>query len=228
MQLIAPEAIASFSMDGVDYARDANGLFKIDHPEHVKNAMMHGALAYTPGVDDASLVKARVESEFADDTAKDDRIRDLEDMLRDAIARLAAAAPPAGSPTATATDGPREVVSGPGSTSPAPGGGGVILEGGHTTTALPQGQAGDIADAEGNKLAKALDDGPNFDEMGRDALVAWLQNVGIAVSGNVSKEKAREIVNTTVNDYHEGKAEAAAERQSAMNSSTGHDTMPTK
>lgn len=217
MQFIAPEAIASFNMDGVDYHPDDKGLFKIEHPDHVKLAQMHGAVPYVPETDDIDEKTRDVNRNFRDHAAKDSRIAELEAMLAEARANA--------SQGATATDGPREVVSGPGDTSLAPGGGGVIPPGSHTTSAQPQGQAGDNLDQEEKRLDALLASKPDTDNY--DAMKAWLKDVGVAVPGNVSKSKAAEIVEETVKDLNEGKKKAPEAREAAKGTSTGADTAPT-
>lgn len=181
----APEYIDHFCFDNVEYRRDEDGEFFIQHPDHQRHAVRHGAVPVGQGVHHGVPV-APVQ------TDQDARIAELEAQLAEARAQLASPPAPDAPVAPEATDTPADPADASGDTSEATGG----------TT----GEGASDAEAT-DKMAEALAAEPKFEDMTRDELVDWLAGVGVSVPGNLSKDKALEIVNETVADYKASKAE---------------------
>lgn len=188
MKMVAPSEIGHLNFDNVEYERDEDGLFEIKHPDHIAAAHMHGLVPYDPSAPHLGLdAVARVEpvkTDFDEQlSAKDAVISDKDDEIAQLKAQLAAAQAAPVAPVAPAgTDAPAGGAAAPGDTSEKSGG---------------------VAE-EKDLMAEALAADPNFDEMGRDDLVDWLKGVGVSVPGNLSTDKAREIVDSTIADYKAG------------------------
>lgn len=183
MKMVAPAEIGHLEFDNVEYHRDEQGLFDIKHPDHIASARAHGLTEFDPSAPHLGLDPApveRVASEFDELlSAKDDEIAQLKAQL--AAAQTAPVAPAA----LAATDAPADAPSASGDTSEKSGG---------------------VSEDE-DLIGTALAANPNFDDMDRDGLVEWLKGVGVGTPGNLSKTKAREIVDETIADYKAAKGE---------------------
>lgn len=196
MKFVAPSEIGHLNFDNVEYERDEDGLFEVKHPDHIAAAHMHGLTPFDPSAPNLGLgvrpdpVQSDFDKQlFARDTeivglnatvaSKDDEIAQLKAQLAAAQAATGAQDAPGG------TDAPAGGAAAPGDTSEKSGG----------------------VSEDKDLMAEALAANPNFDDMGRDDLVDWLKGVGVSVPGNLSTDKAREIVDNTIADYKSGKSE---------------------
>lgn len=181
----APEVIGHLEYDNVTYERGEDGLFTINHPDHVASARIHGLKEVDPNNPQLPLdeVVGRVASSYEEElAAKNSRIAELEALLAGSggAAELA--------PTETlggpgATDTPADTGAASESTSPATGG---------TTETV-----GEERDLIGEALAKE----PNFPSMSRDERVEWLDSIGVVIPKNTSGDRALEIIKETLEDY---------------------------
>jgi len=72
-KFVAPDNVALFTMDGMTYSPGDDGVFNIEHPEHIAHAKRLGAVDYTGDRMDSFTP--------AEPDARDDRIAELEAQL---------------------------------------------------------------------------------------------------------------------------------------------------
>lgn len=185
MKMVAPAEIGHFEFDNIVYKRDEDGTFTINHPDHVASALIHGAKEFDPSAphlgvfaaepvrimgfdDELREAEQRANAAEADSVAKDGRIAELERLLAEAQ---------------TTRD------------APAPGGDGA----GDATerTDDTSGGAGAMdVEQETARRAALLAKKPDTDNY--DEMKSWLTEAGVAFPGNVSKARAKEIVEETI------------------------------
>ncbi len=182
--MVAAMAVSAFkTSSGTEYTANEDqredGLWEI-HPEHAVEAELHGFTVFDERTLHTHSLAAPVlgpDTEVVDEmAAKDARIAELEALL--------AEKPSEGADAPDATDTPAEGADAPGDASEGAGG------------------TGDDED----KLGAALALEPNFNEMGRDEMVEWLEGVGVSIAANVSTAVARSAIDSTVADYNASKA----------------------
>lgn len=242
MKMVAPAEIGHFVFDNVEYRREGeDDTFDIKHPDHIAAARQHGAVEFDPNAPNLGLgVEAPVERVQSDHdavvAAKDDEIAALKRQLEAATpanpqhlsneaiesakdAEIAALK----RQLEQARETPPPVAGAAGTE-----GGAAATEhtsetlGGTTTTVPPQGQALDNLDKDDDKRAALIENKPDTNDY--DAMKAWLKDAGVAVPGNISKARAKEVVEETVKDIEAGLAEAAKARQEANGTSTDADS----
>jgi hypothetical protein len=189
-KFIAPDEVDHFEFDNVVYNRGDDGTFEFHHPDHVKAAKRHGCVPYDPDTGPVLPAVERVQSDFDalnaahedeladaqkahDDelAARDRKIAEQDELIRSLSERMAALEGAAAPARPADTSG---------DTSPGHGGG------------------TDEADPVGAALALS----PDFDSMDRDALVAWAEGTfKIDLPGNISKDKARQVVDDGIAAY---------------------------
>lgn len=171
----AHDNLTSFTMDTVEYTRQEDGFFHIQHPSHVEAAGMHGMIPVPEGVahpdflvpTELSPIAANVQAELdAANKRADDAIAE-KDALNARLGALEKALAERPAPTG-ATDTASQGGAGLGDTS---------------------GGAGDTP---------TLPTADEIDVMTRDEAVEYLDGKGVAIAANSSKVDAHAAVTSYV------------------------------
>lgn len=191
---VFPTNVTSIVIDGHTYEPDENGLVECVTGSHVAGLVLLDGVVHNPETNFRPLDPVEKASVIADEnTMLRNRLAEMEAM----IARMSAG-------TATGADGQPLTPSTTDQGGAAPGGT-ATGAGGATTTALPQGQAQDGLDKDADKIKNLIASAPNTDDpnVTRDQLVAFLNSINVAVPGNISRDKAVEIVKDKVAGLNE-------------------------